>query len=395
MTDNREVVIVSAARTPIGRFQGGLSGVSAPELGAVAVRAAVDRAGIDPAAVDEVLMGHVLLAGAGQAPARQAAINGGLPATVSATTINKVCGSGLKAVMMASQAIKAGDGDIFVTGGMENMNLAPHMLPNARAGYRLGNVEALDAMIKDGLWCPFEDQHMGNAAEWVARKYELTRRELDEFSVESHRRAVAAQAAGAFDAEIVPVVIQKSRGPVTVGVDEGPRPDSSVERLAKLAPVFQADGVVTAGNASPISDGAAALVVMSGHAAQAHGVRPIARITGYAQAGVEPIAIFTAPIFAMRKLMDKMGVDADYFDLFEINEAFASQMLADAQDLRLDLAKVNVNGGAIALGHPLGASGARVLVTLIHALQARNLQRGVASLCLGGGEAVALAVEMI
>ena len=395
MIDNREVVIVSAARTPIGRFQGGLSSVPAPELGAVAVRAAVDRAGIDPAAVDEVLMGHVLQAGAGQAPARQAAINGGLPATVSATTINKVCGSGLKAVMMAAQAIKAGDGEIFVAGGMENMNLAPHMLPNARAGYRLGNVEAQDAMIKDGLWCPFEDHHMGNSAEWIARKYDLTRSELDAFSVESHRRAVAAQTTGAFDAEIVPVVIQQRKGQVTISVDEAPRADTSLERLAKLSPVFQAEGVVTAGNASPISDGAAALVVMSGHAAQAHGVRPIARITGYAQAGVEPIAIFTAPIFAMRKLMDKMGVDADYFDLFELNEAFASQMLADAQDLRLDLAKVNVNGGAIALGHPLGASGARVLVTLIHALQARNLQRGVASLCLGGGEAVALAVEMI
>ncbi len=395
MTDNREVVIVSAARTPIGRFQGGLSSVPAPELGATAVRAAVERAGIDPAAVDEVLMGHVLQAGAGQAPARQAAILGGLPPTVSATTINKVCGSGLKAVMMASQAIKAGDGDIFVAGGMESMNLAPHMLPNARAGYRLGNFEAQDAMIKDGLWCPFEDQHMGNSAEWIARKYELTRQELDAFAAESHRRAVAAQAAGAFDAEIVPVVIQQRKGPVTVSVDEAPRADSTVERLAKLAPVFQADGVVTAGNASPISDGAAALVVMSGHAAQTHGARPIARITGYAQAGVEPIAIFTAPIFAMRKLMDKMGVDADYFDLFELNEAFASQMLADAQDLRLDLAKVNVNGGAIALGHPLGASGARVLVTLIHALQARGLHRGVASLCLGGGEAVALAVEMI
>ena len=395
MTEEREVVIVSAARTPIGRFQGGLSAVPAPELGATAVRAAVQRAGIDPASVDEVLMGHVLQAGTGQAPARQAAIRGGLPATVSATTINKVCGSSLKAVMLAAQAIKAGDGEIFVAGGMESMDLAPHLLPNARAGYRLGNVEALDTMIKDGLWCPFEDQHMGNSAEWIARKYELTRRELDEFAVESHRRAVAAQAAGAFDAEIVPVVVQKPKGPVTVSADEAPRSDSTVERLAKLSPVFQPDGVVTAGNSSPISDGAAAVVVMSGHAAQAHGVRPIARITGYAQAGVEPIAIFTAPIFAMRKLMDKMGVDADYFDLFEINEAFASQMLADTQDLRLDLAKVNVNGGAIALGHPLGASGARVLVTLIHALQARGLERGVASLCLGGGEAVALAVEMM
>ncbi len=395
MDENNEVVILSGARTPIGRFQGTLSGVPAPELGAVAIRAAVERAGIDPAAVDEVLMGNVVQAGVGQAPARQAAVKAGIPPVIGATTVNKVCGSGLKTVMLAAQAIKAGDGRLFVAGGMENMNMAPYLLPGARFGYRLNDQRVVDAMVHDGLWCPFEDHHMGNSAEWIARRYEVSREEQDRFALESHRKAVAAQEAGRFQEEIVPVEVRNRKGTLLFQADEAPRPDTSLEKLARLKPVFDPQGTVTAGNASPISDGAAALVVSSREFAQAHGLKPLARITGYTQAGVEPIAIFSAPIHAVRRLLERMGVGLDHFDLIEINEAFASQTLADGWELGFDWSKVNVNGGAIALGHPIGASGARVLVTLIHALKQRGLRTGLATLCLGGGEAVALAVEML
>ncbi|MCS6844077.1 MAG: acetyl-CoA C-acetyltransferase [Caldilineales bacterium] len=391
-----EVVIVSAARTPIGKFQGALSNIPAPELGAIAVKAAVERAGIDPGAVDEVIMGNVVPAGEGQAPARQAAIKGGLPVSVGATTINKVCGSGLKAVMMAAQAIRSGDGELFVAGGMENMNLAPYYLPKARFGYRMGNAEIVDGMVHDGLWCAFENHHMGNAAEWIAREYEVTREAQDRFALESHRRAVAAIDAGRFKEEIVPVPLPGKKGEtVLFDTDETPRRDTSLEALAKLKPAFQKDGTVTAGNAPPISDGAAALVVASDRKAAQLGLKPLARVTGYAQAAVRPLELFAAPIFAVRKLMDKLGVGIDYFDLIEINEAFAAQTIADGRELGVDWDKVNVNGGAVALGHPIGCSGARVLVTLLYALRQRGLKTGLATLCLGGGEAVALSVEML
>ncbi len=391
-----EVVIVGAARTPIGKFQGALSTVSAPQLGATAIRAAVDRAGIDPVTIDEVLMGNVVSAGEGQAPARQAAIGAGLPVTVGASTVNKICGSGLKTVMMAAQAIRSGDGDVFVAGGMESMNQIPYYLLNGRFGYRMGNGDLVDGMIHDGLWCAFEKHHMGNSAEWIAREYEVTREAQDEFSFESHRRAVAAMDAGRFAAEIAPVEIAQRKGPaLVIDTDETPRRDSTLEALARLRPAFQAGGSVTAGNAPPISDGGAAVVVMSGERAQATGVKPLARVTGYAQAAVKPLELFTAPIFAVRRLMDKLGVGIDYFDLIEVNEAFAAQAIADGRALGMDWDKVNVNGGAVAMGHPIGCSGARVLVTLLYALQQRGLRTGLATLCLGGGEGVALSVEML
>lgn len=392
----RQVVITSAVRTAIGRFQGMLSAIPAPELGAVVIREAVRRAGIDPARVDEVLMGNVIQAGEGQAPARQAAIKAGLPPTVGATTINKVCGSGLKAVMFAAQAILAGDADIIIAGGMENMTMGPYLLPQARQGYRLGNGVLVDATVHDGLWCPFENQHMGNAAEWIAREYGLTRQELDEYALGSHQKAIAAIQAGKFKTEIVPVEIPQRKGPpVIFDTDECPRPDTSLEALSKLRPAFQEGGMVTAGNSPGITDGAAAVAVMGGDTAAALGVRPLARITGYAQAAVEPLRIFTAPIFAVQKLLDKTGYTLADIDLIEINEAFAAQTLADGKALGVDWNKVNVHGGAIALGHPIGASGARVLVTLIHALKDRGLKTGLATLCLGGGEAVAMTIELM
>ena len=391
-----EVVIVGAARTPIGKFQGALSTVSAPQLGATAIRAAVKRAGVDPATVDEVLMGNVVSSGEGQAPARQAGIGAGLPVTVGATTVNKICGSGLKTVMMAAQAIRSGDGDVFVAGGMESMNQIPYYLLKGRFGYRMGNADLVDGMIHDGLWCAFEKHHMGNSAEWIAREYEVTREAQDEFALESHRRAIAAMDAGRFAAEITPVEIPQRKGPaLVVQTDETPRRDSTLEALARLRPAFEAGGTVTAGNAPPISDGGAAVVVMSGERAQATGARPLARITGYAQAAVKPLELFTAPIFAVRRLMDRLGVSIDYFDLIEVNEAFAAQAIADGRALGMDWDKVNVNGGAVAMGHPIGCSGARVLVTLLYALQQRGLRTGLATLCLGGGEAVALSVEML
>lgn len=394
--DYPEVVIVSGARTPIGRFQGTLSAIPAAELGGIAIKAAVERAGIDGALVEEVLMGNVVQAGEGQAPARQAGIAGGLPASVGATTINKICGSGLKAVMLAAQAIRSGDGDVFVAGGMENMNLAPYYLTKARTGYRMGNAEMIDGMIYDGLWCAFEHHHMGNSAEWIAREYGVSRQDQDELALRSHQRAIAAMDAGRFKDEITPVPIAQRKGPpVLFDTDETPRRDSSLDALSRLKPAFEAGGSVTAGNAPPISDGAAALVVMSAKKAGELGVQPLARITGFSQAAVKPLEIFAAPIFAVRRLMDRLGVGIDYFDLFEVNEAFAAQTIADGRTLGMDWDKVNVNGGAVALGHPIGCSGARVLVTLLHALQERNLKTGLATLCLGGGEGVALSVEML
>jgi len=394
-TNSREPVIVSAARTPIGRFQGTLAPLSAPELGAVAIRAAIERAGIDPTIVEEVLMGNVVQAGVGQAPARQAAIKAGLPPTVGATTVNKVCGSGLKAVMLAAAMVATGDGDVFVAGGMESMNNGPYMLKQARFGYRLGDGKLVDATVHDGLWCPFQDWHMGNAAEWIAREYGLTRQELDEYAYRSHMKAIAAIDEGRFKEEIVPVQVpQPKGGPILFDTDECPRRDTSLEALARLKPAFQPDGIVTAGNSPGITDGAAALVVMSRGKAEELGLRPLARIVAYAQAAVEPLKIFTAPIFAVRKLWAKTGTTVDDYDLYEINEAFAAQVVADGKELGLPWERVNVNGGAIALGHPIGCSGARVLVTLIYALRQRGLRRGLASLCLGGGEAVAMAIEV-
>lgn len=394
--DYPEVVIVSGARTPIGRFQGTLSAIPAAELGGLAIKAAVERAGIDGALVEEVLMGNVVQAAEGQAPARQAAIGGGLPVSVGATTINKICGSGLKAVMLAAQAIRSGDGDVFVAGGMENMNLAPYYLTKARTGYRMGNAEMIDGMIYDGLWCAFEHHHMGNSAEWIAREYGVSRQDQDELALRSHQRAIAAMDAGRFKDEITPVPIAQRKGPpVLFDTDETPRRDSSLDALSKLKPAFEAGGSVTAGNAPPISDGAAALVVMSAKKANELGLQPLARVTGFSQAAVKPLEIFAAPIFAVRRLMDRLGVGIDYFDLFEVNEAFAAQTIADGRTLGMDWDKVNVNGGAVALGHPIGCSGARVLVTLLYALKHHNLKTGLATLCLGGGEGVALSVEML
>ena len=362
------------------------------------MREAVRRAGIDPALVDEVIMGNVVPAGTGQAPARQAAIFGGLPPEVGATTINKVCGSGLKAVMLAAAMIRAGDGDVFVAGGMENMSRGPYMLLQGRTGYRLGNGTLVDATVHDGLWCAFQDQHMGNAAEFIAKQYGLTRQELDEYAYQSHMKALAAIDAGKFKEEIVPVEVPQRKGPpVVVDTDECPRRDTSLEALARLKPVFQADGIVTAGNSPGITDGAAAVVVMSREKAEELGIQPLARIVAYAQAAVDPQWLFIAPVHAIRKLLRKTNTTLDDYDLIELNEAFAAQCLADGKELASEgwqWDKVNVHGGAIALGHPIGASGARVLTTLIYALKDRGLKRGMAGLCLGGGEAVVMSIEL-
>jgi acetyl-CoA C-acetyltransferase len=390
-----DAVIVSAVRTPIGRFQGTLVPLSASDLGAVAIRAALARAGADAASVDEVLMGNVIQAGQGQAPARQAAIKAGLPPTVCATTVNKVCGSGMKTVMLAASMIATGDGDMFIAGGMESMNNAPYLLDRARFGYRLGEGKLLDAMVQDGLWCAFENWHMGNAAEWIAREYGLGREELDAYAYTSHMRAVAAIDGGHFTDELVPVEVPQRKGaPILFDTDEAPRRDTSLEALARLKPAFQSGGIVTAGNSPGITDGAAATVVASRARAEELGIQPLARIVAYDQAGVEPLKIFTAPIYAVRKLLEKTHTTGDDYDLVEVNEAFAAQSLADGRELGLNWDRVNVNGGAIALGHPIGCSGARVLVTLIHALRRRGLSRGLATLCLGGGEAVAMAIEV-
>ena len=396
---DRQAVILSAVRTPSGRFQGSLSSFPAPRLGAMVVQAAVERAGIDdPAQIDEVIMGNVVTAGEGQAPARQAAIYAGLPASVGATTINKVCGSGLKAVMLAAQAIKAGEGDLFVAGGMESMSRAPFLVDGRTGALRYGHAQLTDALLLDGLWDPFENWGMGDAAEFIADEYEVTRQAMDEFALRSHQRAIAAIDSGKFKAEIVPVEIPGKKGQVTLfDTDETPRRDTSLEVLASLMPAFQQDGKVTAGNAPGLNDGAAAVTVASRSKAQALGAKPLARIVGQAQAAVEPKFLFIAPAKAIPRLLDKVGWKLSDVDLIELNEAFAAQVLADGYalaDMGWDWEKVNVNGGGIALGHPIGASGARVLTTLIYALKERGLKRGIASLCLGGAEAVAMAIEV-
>jgi acetyl-CoA C-acetyltransferase len=390
-----EPVIISAARTPIGKFRGALTPFAASDLGAIAVRAAVERAGIDPASVDEVLIGNVVQAGQGQAPARQAGIKAGIPSSVGATTVNKICGSGLKTVMLAAAMITVGEGDVFVAGGMESMNNGPYLLKEARFGYRLGDGKLVDAMVHDGLWCSFENHHMGNSAEWIAREYDLKREELDEYAYQSHMKAIAAIDEGRFEEEIVPVEVpQRKGGAILFDTDECPRRDTSLDALARLKPVFDPEGVVTAGNSPGITDGAAAVVVMRRSKAVELGIKPLARIVAYDQAAVEPLEVFTAPIYAVRKLLDKTDTTVDDYDLLEVNEAFAAQMLADMRALDLPRDRVNVNGGAIALGHPIGCSGTRVLVTLIYALKHRGLQHGLATLCLGGGEAVAMAIDL-
>lgn len=391
----QDVVIVSGARTPTGAFLGKLASLSAPELGAIAIKEAVGRAGIKPDDVEEVIMGNVVSAGLGQAPARQAAIKAGIPDTVGATTINKVCGSGLKAVVFAAQAIKAGDYGCIVAGGMESMSQCPYLLPKARTGYRMGNGVLVDSMVYDGLWCPFNDFHMGMTGELVAEKFNLTREELDRYALESHRKAVAAIKAGKFREEIVPVSVPQPKGePIVVDVDEGPREDTSLEKLARLKPAFKKDGLITAGNAPSVNDGASAVVVMSRERAQKLGVKPMARITGYATGGTEPKWLMLAPVVAVRKLLEITGYKIGDFDLVELNEAFSSQAIADIRELGLDPAKVNVNGGGIALGHAIGSTGCRILVTLMYALKDRGLKRGLAALCLGGGNAVAMSIEM-
>jgi len=404
---NGRVYLVSAARTPIGKFGGALAGVPAVELGAVAIRAAVARAGLaEGIKVDEVIMGQVLGAGSGQAPARQALLRAGLADTTPGTTINRVCGSGLKAIMFAAAGIRAGDGDLYVAGGMESMNQAPYLLRKARFGYRLGQGSLDDSAVLDGLWCAVEDCHMGTHAERVAIKADVSREDQDAFALDSHRRAVAAQDAGRFDAEMAPVTFRDAKGRETVmAIDESPRRDSTAEALARLAPVFDlpvgddrgdaTSGTVTVGNAPGITDGAAAVVVASERAVEAHGLRPMARVVGYAQAEVTPKWLFLAPVEGVRALEARTGLASADYDLVEINEAFAAQVLADGRELGLDWSKVNVNGGAIALGHPIGASGARIVATLLHELGRRGGRYGLATLCLGGGGSVAMAVERV
>ena len=390
----QDAVIVSAVRTPTGKFLGALKDLSATELGALAVREAVRRAGIDPASVDECIMGNVVSAGVGQAPARQAALRGGLADHVAALTINKVCGSGLKAVMLAQQAIAVGDIDIAVAGGMESMSNAPYLLPGAREGLRMGNTPLVDSMIHDGLWCAFEQCHMGNAGELIAAEYNVDRSAQDEYAFTSHRKASDADTSGRFKAEILPVSIPQKRGdPLVFARDESVRSDTTVATLASLKPAFKKDGSVTAGNAPPVNDGAAALVVMSAARAAKLGRIPMARIAGQATSGLAPKYLLMTPVEAVRKVAKKVGWNLEDVDLFEINEAFSVQLIAVLQQLGIDPTKVNVNGGAVALGHPIGASGARILTTLLYALEQRGLKRGIASLCLGGGNGVALAVE--
>jgi acetyl-CoA C-acetyltransferase len=405
---NGGVFIVSAARTPIGKFGGALSTVPATELGGVAIRAAVERAGLDPTTVevDDVLMGQVLQAGVGQAPARQAVLRAGLPDTTSATTINRVCGSGLKAIMLAASEIRAGDAELVIAGGMESMNGAPYVLPGARFGLRLGNAQLIDSTVNDGLWCAIEGCHMGTHAERVAIKEHVSREDQDAFALASHQKAIAAMDAGRFDAEMAPVTVRDAKGRETVvTTDEGPRRDSTAEALAKLKPAFAlpdgedradaTEGTVTAGNAPGITDGAAATVVASERAVERLGLKPLARIVGYAQAEVAPKWLFLAPVEGVRRLLDRIELPIEAFDLIEINEAFAAQTLADGRALGFDWDKVNVNGGAIALGHPIGASGARIVATLLHELDRREGRYGLATLCLGGGGSVAMAVERV
>ena len=390
----QDAVIVSAVRTPTGKLLGALKDLSATQLGALVVRESVRRAGIDPASVDECIMGNVVSAGLGQAPARQAALRGGLADHVAALTINKVCGSGLKAVMLAAQGIATGDIDIAVAGGMESMSNAPYLLHRVREGLRMGNSELVDAMITDGLWCSFEQCHMGHAGEVVATEYQIGRDRQDEYAASSHRKATAAADAGAFDAEILPIEIPQKKGaPVRVTRDESIRADTTVQTLAALKPAFKADGTVTAGNAPPVNDGASALVVMSARRAGELKLTPLARIVGQATSGLPPKHLLMTPVEAVRKLATKVGWNLADVDLFEINEAFSVQLVAVLDRLGIEPSRVNVHGGAVALGHPIGASGARILTTLLYALERRRARRGIASLCLGGGNGVALAVE--
>ncbi len=403
MTSPKNVpVIVSGARTPIGRFLGGLAPLAAPDLGAAAIRAAIERAKIDASQIDEVIMGNVVQAGVGQAPARQAMIRAGVPATVPAYTINKVCGSGLQAVMLAAQAIKAGDAQLLVAGGMESMSNAPFLVYGIRGGVKFGDQTMVDGLIRDGLWDSFGQVHMGGYAEYTAKKAGITRARQDEFSYQSHMKAVAAIEGGKFEKEIVKVEIPGRKGPTIVSTDESPRKDTTLEALAKLRPAFPKDApkdmkpdelTVTAGNAPGLSDGGSALVVTSEEYAKAHGLPVLARITGYASGGTEPRDLFFAPILAVQNLMKLTGAKIGDYDLIEANEAFAAQALADGDGLGWDWSRVNVNGGAIALGHPIGSSGARVLITLLYAMQDRGARTGLATLCLGGGNAVALSVE--
>ncbi|HET8910797.1 MAG TPA: acetyl-CoA C-acetyltransferase [Ktedonobacteraceae bacterium] len=387
-------VIVGAARTPTGKFLGGLSSFTAPQLGAIAIKEAVQRSGINPDLLEEVIMGNVVSAGVGQAPARQAALTAGLSVDLPAVTVNKVCGSGLKAVMLAAQAIKAGDGQAFVSGGMESMSNAPYLLEKARTGYRMGDGKIIDSVVHDGLWCAFEDIHMGNEAEIIADKFKITREAQDRFAFESHQKATAATAAGRFKEEIVPIEVKQKKGSFVVDSDEPIRSDTTFEALQKLKPAFQAGGTVTAGNAPGLSDGASATVVVDQELAQANGLTVLARIVGYASAAIEPRYIFAAPTRAVNRLMQRTGLKINQFDLIEVNEAFAAQALANGQELDWDWSRTNVNGGAVALGHPIGSSGSRVLTTLIYELRRRGGGRGLATLCLGGGGAVAMAIEV-
>ncbi len=392
----REAVIISAVRLPTGKFLGSLKDFQAPDLGAMVVREAVKRAGIDPASVDECIMGNVVSAGAGQAPARQAALKGGLADHVAALTINKVCGSGLKAVMLAHQAVQTADIDIAVAGGMESMSNCPYLLPRVREGLRLGHATVVDSMIHDGLWCPFEGWHMGNAGECVAETYKVSRDQQDAFAVESHQRAAAAHAAGKFKDEILPVPIpQKKSEPILFDRDETVRTDTTVDVLRALKPAFKKDGTVTAGNAPPVNDGAAALVVMATERASRLGLQPLARIVAQATSGLPPKMLLMTPVEATRKVLKKANWTTYDVDLFELNEAFAVQAVAVGKELDLDMSRVNVHGGAVALGHAIGASGARILTTLLYALKDRGSKRGIATLCLGGGNGVAVAVELI
>ena len=388
-------VIVSALRTPIGRFMGGLATVPAPRLAAGLIKETIARTKIDPETIDEVILGNVLTAGIGQAPARQAAIFGGVSPAVGALTINKVCGSGLKSVMLAAQAIRVGDAHAVIAGGMENMSLAPYLLPDARAGQRLGNGRLVDSMVNDGLWDCYNDFHMGNTAELVSKKYKVSREAQDEFAVQSHQKALAAMKRGDFNDEIVPVTVpQGKKDPIVVSSDEGPRADTSIESLAKLKPVFDKEGTVTAGNASTINDGSAVLLVTSESRARELGLTVLAVIDAYTTGGMEPEWVMMAPLKAVTKLLEKTKTRITDYDAIELNEAFAAQGVALIRELKIPTERLNVNGGAVALGHPIGASGARVLVTLIHALRKRGGKRGLASLCLGGGNAVAMSIAL-
>jgi acetyl-CoA C-acetyltransferase len=394
MPELNEAVIISAARTPVGKFLGSLKGFSATELGAIVVRESVKRAGIKPEDVDEVIMGCVIQAGLGQNPARQAALNGGIPSTVAAVTVNKVCGSGLKAVMMAAQGVQLGDSEMVVAGGMESMSNAPYLIPKAREGYRLGNGELVDSMIHDGLWCAFENYHMGCTGEVVADEYQIGRSEQDEFAVSSHRKAAAAIKAGKFKDEIVPVEIKQKKGASLIfDTDETVREDTTVEVLGKLKPAFKSEGTVTAGNAPSVNDGASAVVVTSLRRARELGVEPMAKIVAQAVSGVEPRLVMMAPVEAVRKLLKKTGWSGSEVDLVELNEAFSVAAVAVTRELGLDPEKVNVNGGAVALGHAIGQSGSRLLTTMLYELKRRDARRGIVALCLGGGNAVAMAVE--